>query len=216
MGSIADKNLQDLGTGYIIDDCKAACDQNSACKSIDFGTSGGRCLLGSCQIGDGTCVNDNDVDYQYSSCIEASIADFTVFSLSSSCSDLEMDTQAGDDGGMVRYSSTSDRVYYEGDSRVVAYDASGGWASPASWSTYSNYESVHAVPNSGHIYQLLDSSGSPLSTWGTFSQLRCLDGDLQTQSTASVDIAFNIWTHRVFIGSGRLAVQDSGNMWHLV
>merc|ERR1712129_495440 len=44
------------------------CDASSGCKSIDFKPSTGECNLGDCQIGDGVCVNDNDADWQHSSC----------------------------------------------------------------------------------------------------------------------------------------------------
>ena len=73
-----------------------------------------------------------------------------------------MYTQVSDDGGMVWYSSMSNRVYYEGDSCIVAYDASGEWASSPAWSTSTHYESVHADVISGQIYQLLDSNGNSL------------------------------------------------------
>eukprot|EP00404_Azadinium_spinosum_P051049 CAMPEP_0180768258 /NCGR_PEP_ID=MMETSP1038_2-20121128/40468_1 /TAXON_ID=632150 /ORGANISM="Azadinium spinosum, Strain 3D9" /LENGTH=295 /DNA_ID=CAMNT_0022802895 /DNA_START=39 /DNA_END=923 /DNA_ORIENTATION=- len=51
-----------------MESCKAKCEQNRWCKSVDFKTSNGECGLGDCQIGDGECENDHDTNFQYSTC----------------------------------------------------------------------------------------------------------------------------------------------------
>ena len=68
-GSITGHNLGPGVRGHTLESCKQLCDANTACKSIDFKPSDGNCILGNCQIGDGQCVNDNDANYQYSSCL---------------------------------------------------------------------------------------------------------------------------------------------------
>merc|ERR1712060_1045512 len=72
IGSISGHNLESLGDGYTMDSCKAACEENPDCKSVDFKTSSGKCILGDCQVGDGECENDEDGNYKYSSCVDVS------------------------------------------------------------------------------------------------------------------------------------------------
>jgi len=69
VGSIAGNNIK-CYSGESIDSCKAKCDYEENCKSIDFKYNG-VCCLGSCRIGDG-CTNDNDEDFVYYACLNTS------------------------------------------------------------------------------------------------------------------------------------------------
>jgi len=72
-GSIKSANVHRY-TGMTISECKAKCEANDLCKSIDFKQrSGGRgdCNLGNCRIGEG-CTNDDDAEWVHYSCPKAS------------------------------------------------------------------------------------------------------------------------------------------------
>lgn len=64
-GSIQGRNAA-FHSGKSLEECKAACDANQACKSIDFSTTKG-CFLGNCRIGK-ECKNSGDQDFTYMSC----------------------------------------------------------------------------------------------------------------------------------------------------
>eukprot|EP00662_Eupelagonemidae_sp_cell21_P058355 gene58355-biopygen68131 len=74
VGSIAGNNVGYASPrfGNALTDCKIACDGSNSCKSVDYQKANGECIFGGCQIGDGTCVNDNDGGYLYASCIVTS------------------------------------------------------------------------------------------------------------------------------------------------
>ncbi len=65
-GSIAGHNVTSY-SGKTLAECKAACDANTLCKSIDFCFLDGACHLGDCQIGRG-CDNNNDLAYYNYAC----------------------------------------------------------------------------------------------------------------------------------------------------
>eukprot|EP00662_Eupelagonemidae_sp_cell21_P057283 gene57283-biopygen73352 len=75
VGGVDGHNIGNCRTGHTWAGCQQQCATNPVCESIDFALldSGsqdtGRCCLGNCRIGDGLCVNNNRVDYQYSSCL---------------------------------------------------------------------------------------------------------------------------------------------------
>jgi len=57
--------------GETMDSCKAKCNGNPACKSMDFRSRDGGCATNTCQAGDGTCTLDtSNSEYQYSACVE--------------------------------------------------------------------------------------------------------------------------------------------------
>jgi len=65
-GSVSGHNLANLN-GKTLETCKEACNQNPACKSIDFRPNKGYCSLGDCQANE--CGNDGATNFVYSSCL---------------------------------------------------------------------------------------------------------------------------------------------------
>jgi len=67
-GSIKGNNVGSAHTGKTLSQCRALCSAEPKCKSIDYSASKRRCYLGSCQLGDKGCRNDNDAAYTLHNC----------------------------------------------------------------------------------------------------------------------------------------------------
>jgi len=63
-------DILNLGTGYNTSSCMEKCSENPACRSVDFSTTDGMCVLGNCQIGESGCSNRNYRAWRYSHCNE--------------------------------------------------------------------------------------------------------------------------------------------------
>jgi hypothetical protein len=70
IGSIAGNNIG-CYNDQTIESCKAMCNSETTCESIDYKFNG-RCCLGTCRIGS-ECSNDNDPEYVYYACLDIDI-----------------------------------------------------------------------------------------------------------------------------------------------
>eukprot|EP00930_Biecheleria_cincta_P046630 TRINITY_DN3217_c0_g1_i1.p1 TRINITY_DN3217_c0_g1~~TRINITY_DN3217_c0_g1_i1.p1 ORF type:complete len:933 (+),score=127.99 TRINITY_DN3217_c0_g1_i1:25-2799(+) len=130
------------------------------------------------------------------------------------CNVVDMNSYSGDDGGLIWYSPSYNKVYYEGDSNIVRYSSGSNLVYEAGFN--SHLESVHADPVSGQIYQLMSGSNA-LAAATTFTDVKCLDVDLTVRSTVPLSSSFTLSNpYSIYIGDQALVARDSVGNWQLV
>jgi len=70
-GSIPGHNLDSMGS-TTMEECKAKCDQNPACRSIDYNQGSSYCALGDCVVSEAS--NNNSPSYVNTACLETVVS----------------------------------------------------------------------------------------------------------------------------------------------
>jgi len=144
----------------------------------------------------------------------AQAQDLLVTSLTGACTTSVLNI-SGSRGRLVGYSPPSNTIFYEDSGGVATFD--GGRTLHAGRRAIGHLQATHVDPSSGQIYRLLDDLGDPLGGLRMFSEVQCLNAELQPTSSAKLERQITVsknWA--AFFGIGQMAIPNDNNQWHIV
>jgi len=153
-----------------------------------------------------------DVERQFEA--HALAQNLLVTSLTGNCTTSVLNI-TGSGGRLVGYSPPTNTIFYEDSGGVATFN--GGRTLHAGRRSIGHLQATHVDPLSGQIYRLLDDLGDPLSGLRMFSEVQCLNTELQPTSSAKLERQITVsknWA--AFFGIGNMAIPNDNNQWHIV